>query len=360
MIRGIPSLRAAALLFATIALGGCAAHGTVERGAPVPGAGIERVFVESVRAPAPPPVEFGWARAERPAWRSYDVSIPPGHRPGRIEWPTGRADASRHFVAVASRTYPSRRHMLAEIDRALAGRPAAAREIVLYVHGFNVRFGESLYRTAQLAHDFRLPGAAVAFAWASAGSPVAYVHDRESVLVARDALAGLIAALAAPRPGRVVLVAHSLGAQLTMEALRQLALSGRRGAVDAIAGVVLIAPDIDVDVFRAQMQRIGPRRWPLVVVGSRADRALALSARLGGGRGTRLGEVTDAGALSGLGVTLVDLSKVSGRDPLNHATAFTSPAVIGMLRNARGLAATLSRARGGVLALGPKAALARY
>ncbi|MGO8411564.1 alpha/beta hydrolase, partial [Rhizobium ruizarguesonis] len=74
----------------------------------------------------------------------------------------------------------------------------------------------------------------------------------------RDALTDLLAALARDsRIGTITVFAHSMGGWLTVEALRQLRLSGQDDVFNRLT-VVLAAPDIDVDVFQAQMQVIGP------------------------------------------------------------------------------------------------------
>jgi esterase/lipase superfamily enzyme len=61
-----------------------------------------------------------------------------------------------------------------------------------------------------------------------------------------------------------------------METLRQIAIDGRSGLLGRIGTVVLILPDPDVDVFRAQALRIGALPQPFLIVTSPRDRVLAL------------------------------------------------------------------------------------
>ena len=72
-----------------------------------------------------------------------------------------------------------------------------------------------------------------------------------------------------------------MGGLLTVEALRQLRLTGQDRVLDRLQ-VVLAAPDIDADVFRAQMNVVGPMEMPLIVLVSPDDRALLVSQRLAG------------------------------------------------------------------------------
>ena len=56
---------------------------------------------------------------------------------------------------------------------------------------------------------------------------------------------------------RIDIIAHSMGNWVTMEALRQLAITGDRDLGGKLGDVVLASPDIDVDVFKKQMRRYG-------------------------------------------------------------------------------------------------------
>jgi esterase/lipase superfamily enzyme len=127
-----------------------------------------------------------------------------------------------------------------------------------------------------------------------------------------------------------MLLAHSMGAQLTMEVLRQMALRGNTETLSALGGVVLISPDIDPALFRAQAEDVGRLPDPFVVFVSRQDPALRLSARLTGHE-NRLGNITSIEQVGGLDVTVIDLS--GARDAASrHLAAATSPTLIAFLR----------------------------
>jgi esterase/lipase superfamily enzyme len=322
-------------LVCLVALAACAPR---DRLVPVPAAAAaaaeaarERVLVATARAPDPGPGRFGAGRAEALSFAEYVISIPPVHAPGRIEWPGARPDPARHMLMLAET-----RHDMAgfarALDAALAARQPGEREVAVFVHGFNQTFAEGLYRTAQLAHDLDLPAVALAYSWPSADNPLNYAYDRDSALAARDGLVRTIRAAAASRAERVVVVAHSMGALLTMEALRQMAIDGRGPARGRIGAVALFSPDIDVDLFRVQARAIVPLPQPFLIFTSRRDRALQLSARLTG-QPARLGSLRSAEALADLDVTLIDTTGVGGGDPLNHFTAATSPAMLSVLSN---------------------------
>ena len=65
------------------------------------------------------------------------------------------------------------------------------------------------------------------------------------------------AVLIRTRARRFDLFAHSMGTFLTMETIVQSSLRGNFGSSGRLANVMLAAPDIDIDLFRAQMGQIG-------------------------------------------------------------------------------------------------------
>ena len=131
------------------------------------------------------------------------------------------------------------------------------QEAVVFVHGYNNGFAKAAYRHAQVAWDYELKGPQIHFSWSSAANPFEYTYDRDSVLIARDALATLLRRLLREDGLRVSLVGHSMGGLLIMETLRQIALSGDRALLDRLSATTLISPDIDMDLFRAQAHALG-------------------------------------------------------------------------------------------------------
>lgn len=253
--------------------------------------------------------DFGPDRSETVRFARYDISIPPQRKPGEINWPSRLIppDPKRDFLTTAEMIYadaPGFRKSLSH-DLVLHGG-----EAVIFVHGYNNNFSEGLYRVAQFAHDLELPGSVVHYAWPSAAKPLGYVYDRDSALFARDGLEALIKEVAASGAKRILLVAHSMGGALTMEALRQTAIRGDTATLNRLSGVILISPDLDVDVFRSQAAAMGELPQPFVIFGSNRDKMLGLSARLTGQR-ERLGSLTNINALADLQVTFLDVSQFS-------------------------------------------------
>ena len=342
-----------AVLILWLALAGCAPRPAIsvqpqatETGTVLP------VFVGTTRAPDATRL-FGPRRDSRLRFARVDVSVPPEHAPGRLEMAhPDSADPERHFVAAGLDLHAGEQRFTRDLSAALRDLPSGRREAMIFVHGFNNTFADSVFRAAQIAHDFALPGVMVTYSWPAAGDPLGYAHDRDSALFARDGLVELIEAVNRAGADEVILVGHSLGAQLGMEAMRQIALQ-RPGQVRRLVdSVVLISPDIDVTLFRMQARRIGTLPDPFVIFASDRDRALRLSARLTGER-DRLGNVSDIDRVADLDVVVFDVSAFGGTGPLNHTTAISSPTLIGLFRDVGAVRDAFQRDKAGRTGLWP-------
>lgn len=316
---------------------------------------VQKVYFSTTRADDGEGDQYSYERSVEPRYGRFDVSIPPERSPGSLPLPPlkGPVDPQHQMLALGSTNYEVggfRQAVRAE----LASRPRGSREAVVFVHGFNNNFASGLYRFAQLSHDLQIAGLQVQYSWPSRNSVLGYAYDRDSVLFARDGLEELLETLRAAGADRIVLVAHSMGAHLTMETLRQIALKRRTGLLAALGGVVLMSPDIDLSVFRSQARGIGQLPQPFVVMASPHDKALSVSAAIS--RDTnRLGNLTDVSQLAGLGVTLVDVRAFNVGD--GHFNAATSPALIGLLSKAVDIDSALSRDANSRVGLLPGAVL---
>jgi esterase/lipase superfamily enzyme len=208
--------------------------------------------------------------------------------------------------------------------------------LLVFVHGFNTRFEAAVFRFAQIVHDSGAPMAPVLFTWPSRGSVFAYVYDKESANYSRDALEALLTRAAeAPDVKEITVLAHSMGTFLAMEALRQSAIRQGR-APPKIRNVVLAAPDIDIDVFRAQYEAMGPDRPHFTIFVSTDDRALSMSRLISGDVG-RLGAVDPAKEPwrsrleANPDVTVIDLTKLKTGDRFNHEKFAASSEIVQVL-----------------------------
>lgn len=292
-------------------------------------AGNHAIFVASTRQYAADNKEvFDRDRSATLNFARVDVTVPKIHKTGQIEL-RGRKDPdpTKFFTATNAVGYQTQPEFSKALSADIAARGGRA---MLFIHGYNTSFDAGVYRATQIAHDSGYTGTPVLFSWASGGSTTDYVYDRESAAAARDQLEVTLRMLAQSGARRIDIVAHSMGTWVTMEALRQLALTGDRDLGGKLGDVVLASPDIDVDVFKAQMRRYGKPTKPFFLMTSGDDRALKLSGILAGSK-PRLGDYKNAADLAEYGVIVVDLSDAKGADSFNHTKFADNPQMVKLL-----------------------------
>ena len=219
---------------------------------------VETVLVSTNRAPDRRPAALhSWARQTSLQFARFQISVPPDRKLGTVTFPRRAPPEPRtDFLVVAAQRLPDERAFIAGIDAMLAAEPPPRRSATIFIHGYNTNFAEGLYRHAQLQHDLEPPGVSIHFAWPSAASPRGYLYDRESALFSRDALATTIDALARSNAAEFNLAGHSMGAFLLMDTLRTMALVGHDEVFRKLNTVLLISPDIEIDVFRKQAEPV--------------------------------------------------------------------------------------------------------
>jgi esterase/lipase superfamily enzyme len=270
---------------------------------------------------ATPGEMFTGERGQSLQFADLTVSIPPdsARKVGEVQWPSGQiGNPATDFVTLkAEKLAP--KEAAARFSARIKRTPN--RQVLLFVHGYNTRFEEAVYRFAQIVHDSSAAVQPVLFTWPSRGRLLAYGYDRESANYSRDALESILQTLAKdPNVGEISILAHSMGNWVTMEALRQMAIRNK-GVASKIRNVMLASPDVDPDVFRRQLAEIGPKRPPFIVFLSQDDAALGISRRVWGL--PRLGAVDPSkepykSEFAAEKLTVVDLTKVKANNSIAH------------------------------------------
>lgn len=333
--------RAFLLSTASTALVACAPRGTFTLDPAAARVGVvEPIYLATSRSPAEAPSFFGTGREAHVSFARFDISVPPDRETGSVNFPGDRKpNPERDMLTVEAMLYTGPDAFRRALGQSIH-KPASKGVVNIFVHGFNTNTAEAVYRLAQMAHDIKMTGTFVQFAWPSLGNAFGYVHDRDSAVFSRDALEDTIEVVASAGARSIVLMAHSMGAYLAMETMRQMAIRGTGGGLAKIDSVVLISPDIDVDVFHSQMRVIEHPPEPFVIFGSRRDAALRLSSILVA-EPARLGNLKDPSVLDDLPVTYIDIEAF--RDGTSHFAVATSPELIQVLNGFANADAWLSR-----------------
>jgi esterase/lipase superfamily enzyme len=240
---------------------------------------------------APADVRYGGDRGSL-AFGVAEVTVPKSHRVGALEAPSilrleFRADPNRHVI-LASVKPLAHEAWRAEIAKRATALGNAG--ILVFIHGYNVRFADAARRAGQLSYDLGFAGPTVLFSWPSRAGVVEYTVDEQAAEWSIPDMKEVLGSLATVAPGvPVYVIAHSMGNRVLtrgFKAMLEEDINKRR----AFKQIVLAAPDIDADVFRRE---IGPAilgKGPRVTLyASSNDKALLASRNLHGGY-RRLGE----------------------------------------------------------------------
>ncbi|MDX3806529.1 alpha/beta hydrolase [Bosea thiooxidans] len=325
------------LLLVALAAGlaACAStpRGLLEPVAPVPGTDNVNMLAATTRAPsADAGVLFSGERGEGVSFRNIVVSIPRNREVGSIQLPRSvPANPATDFAVTTSAALPKAK--LADWFRSTSGR---SKRVFVFVHGFNTPFDRAVFRFAQLAHDADADASPVLFSWPSRGYLLDYSRDFDNASYSRSDLADLLGvATAAPSVREIVILAHSMGSWPAVEAVRQIALKSG-GVPRKITNLILASPDLDVGVFRRQIEDMGPKRPQITLFTAQHDRALQVSRFIARGA-TRLGGIDPTqeeyrNQFAGFsGITVIDLSAINAGDRLNHDLFAASPDAVRLI-----------------------------
>ena len=160
--------------------------------------------------------------------------------------------------------------------------------VLLFVHGFNVKFDDALVRAAQLSHDLSSEqgfsvGAPVLYSWPSAGalSLEDYQGDRDRSLSAAPHLEAFLDILTEDLDvSRINIIAHSMGNRVLTQALQDYAsdyLEEHDRGDELEFRILLVAADVERDIFDAANGVFDNLQANVTIYTSDTDRALHLS-----------------------------------------------------------------------------------
>jgi len=229
-------------------------------------------------------VAFSGQRGRTLSYGQASIRIPEDHKLGQITVPSTwkvfgitlseeELDEREHFTIRALKTLT-----LDQWDETIRAR--SPKSALIFVHGYNTTFEDALYRNAQIVWDLRYEGLSVLYSWASMGSALEYLYDRESAQIGR---AGFIQVLRNLKEKHgiehVNVIAHSMGNQVVLDALGMYAQTNNPARIGEL---ILAAPDVDRDLFMSLVPEVQKIVKGITLYASSADKALQASRRLAG------------------------------------------------------------------------------
>lgn len=150
-----------------------------------------------------------------------------------------------------------------------------AGAVLVYVHGFNSSLSGAAYRTAQLTYDLEFAGVPMFFSWPanSEGNVLSYFNDvSEGAASVGDLKLFLADVKHRLKPTKYILVAHSHGNQVLLDALNEMAAEDPFAA-NMFDAIIFASPDVDAVEFRRLAERIENLASSKTLYTSQNDRA---------------------------------------------------------------------------------------
>ena len=225
---------------------GCSSrpYGTLVVGPTAPDASQVDLLVATTRAPVlePPGVMFGGRRGRGLDFADIVVSIPPAgarRRETSPSRPRSRAIPQRDFVILRADRIDLAQAK-ANFDARVARTPG--RRVLVFVHGYNTRFEEAVYRSPRLFTTRTSTVAPILFTWPSGGNVTTMSMIATAPCIRATRLEAVLQALVKdPNVDSISILAHSMGNYLAVESLRQMSIRDH-GLSPKIRDVMLASP----------------------------------------------------------------------------------------------------------------------
>ena len=145
----------------------------------------------------------------------------------------------------------------------LATIRSANSDVVLFVHGFNYSFEESIQIALRMVQRTGVQAIPVAYSWPSQNRVSAYGVDYDRNEWTIEHLGELIQTIVNGLPeGKVLhIIAHSMGNRAVLTALDRSHLPAQK-----LGQLIMIAPDVDSEMFKDMVLRAGPFRQKTLYV----------------------------------------------------------------------------------------------
>ena len=234
------------------------------------------------------------------------INVPKNHSTGEIQIASDNRQSSHEYFKVLGIKSFEQNVMLESLKK-------SQRTPLVFVHGFNVKFQEAIFRAAQIAYDLKYQGPVILFSW-PAGAGDGFLDDKllnktyknnsqsakDSVSVFKDFIDVLYKLNI-----KINLVVHSMGHQVVLPALNQWA-QARSTALDKkiINELILNAPDFEINQFEKLAESIKSISKRVTLYCSFNDSAMVASEVMN--KNKRLGGCAQIDSLDTVNVSLID------------------------------------------------------
>lgn len=210
------------------------------------------------------------------------VSVPTSHKIGKLERPDWfsklffEESKNKYFTVLENNELVEAKFVESFQDKL---KNSSEKDVLLFIHGFNVNFNDAIMRTAQLGYDLNFKGVVTAFSWPSVGSLWGYEADCSTADISSHYLCDFIKTISTGDISNLYIIAHSMGNVVLTKALEKLKIVGMYPN-EKISQIILAAPDIDKDIFINQIMPAIKCKARFTLYASKKDKALLISKKL--------------------------------------------------------------------------------
>jgi|GEM_PF-936623 len=211
-----------------------------------------------------------------------EISIPSTHKIGNLERPSWFRrllfeESPDNNFTILSNKKTEEQEFISLLQQRIG--QSDEKDVLLFIHGFNVKFDEAMLRTAQLGFDLNFKGGVTAFSWPSSGYIGGYITDMDSARLSSDYLCSFIKLLIKDNVNKLNIIAHSMGNVVLTQALLQLKQEKNMSNI-TVNQIILAAPDIDKDIFIKQIMPSINGMARITLYASSKDKALLASKKI--------------------------------------------------------------------------------
>jgi esterase/lipase superfamily enzyme len=139
----------------------------------------------------------------------------------------------------------------ADVTNHLQAAQLSERDVVIFIHGYNVSFEDAAIRAAQIGVDLAVPGVMAFFSWPSKGTLRGYLEDGATIEASENFIAQFMIDFT-KRSGasKVHIIAHSMGNRGVLRAVNRIADKAAKLSRKPFDQIILAAADVDAGSFR--------------------------------------------------------------------------------------------------------------
>lgn len=202
----------------------------------------------------------------------------------------GKVEYGETHLAISSEEDPASLNMVIPLSREdylnslrQAVQSSESRTAFVFIHGYNRSFSQGAGMSVDFSRDIKFTGVPIFWSWPSTNNPAGYVEDRNNIRWGRPHLSAFLHDVIENSGAETVhLLGHSMGGFALVDAFLYDLLPNNLDT-SRIGEFVLLAPDIDAEVFRRD---IGPNLvdagMNITLYTSSNDKAMASSRAING------------------------------------------------------------------------------